>query len=381
MRQRLAQALLQDSLATSPAVALVGPRQCGKTTLARACQGRYYDLEVTPDQLRLDLDWAEVTTGESLIVLDEAQSWPEIFPRLRHAIDADRRRNGRFLLLGSVSPALMREVSESLAGRLALIELTPFVRREVPEVGLDHLWLCGGYPDGGVLGGEAFPRWQRDYLGLLTMRDLPAWGLPAKPATTLRLARMLAAVHGQMWNASRLGKSLGINYQTVNSYLDYLEGAFLIRRLPPCLPNLGKRLTKSPKVFWRDTGLLHALLGAADRDDLLAQPWVGASWEGFVVEQVLSHLAANGQTCDATHFRTNDGHEVDLVLDFGNTCWVVEAKLTANPSPADLRKLDRVATMIDASRALMVCRVPEPADDGRLHCGNLESALEVLLTR
>lgn len=293
MRPRLIQNLIQNRLATSPAVALVGPRQCGKTTLARACGDRYYDLEVISDRLRLDLDWAELTTGESLVILDEAQSWPDIFPLLRHAIDQDRRRNGRFLLLGSVSPVLMREVSESLAGRLALLELTPFLSREVPEVGLDHLWLCGGYPDGGVLGREAFPRWQHDFLGLMTMRDLPAWGLPAKPATTQRLTRMLAAVHGQRWNASQIGKSLGVNYQTVNSYLDYLEGAFLIRRLPPYLPNLGKRLTKAPKVFWRDTGLLHALLGVTDRDDLLARPWRPSSRP--------ARVRPTGASCSASH--------------------------------------------------------------------------------
>lgn len=379
MRTRLAGDRLREHLSHYPSVALIGPRQCGKTTLARSCGGRYYDLEVESERLRLDLDWQELIAGRELIVLDEAQSWPAIFPRLRQAIDADRGRSGRFLILGSVSPALMREVSESLAGRLSLIELTPFLRRELPEVELDRLWIEGGYPDGGVLDGARFPRWQLNYLELLGARDLPTWGLPARPATTARLMRMLAAAHGQRWNASQIARSLGLNYQTVNSYLETLEGAFLVRRLSPYLPNLGKRLTRSPKLFWRDTGLLHALLNTPDRATLLAQPWVGASWEGFVIEQLLGHLGAADVVHQAYGFRTSDGHEADLVLDFGHSLWAVEAKLTASPSPADLRRLSGIMDMIGATRGLLVCRTAQPADDGRVHCGDLDSSLELVL--
>ena len=199
--------VLRRRLRASPAVALVGPRQSGKTTLARALPGRYFDLEQQADRLALDLQWADLLSGTALIVLDEAQTWPEVFARLRAAIDADRRRNGRFLLLGSVSLAMMVEVSESLAGRLAIIELPPLSFSEIPRVPLRRLWSRGGYPDGGVLGETRYPHWQLDYLRLLAQRDLPAWGLPAKPQVTERLLRMTAAVNGQLWNATQIGKA------------------------------------------------------------------------------------------------------------------------------------------------------------------------------
>src|SRR5712691_781305 len=218
MKRRLAAATLRSRLAHYPAVAMLGPRQSGKTTLARGLSRRYYDAEQPADRVRLDLDWEAVTAGRELTVIDEAQSWPELFPRLRAAIDLDRRRNGRFLLLGSVSPALMREVSESLAGRLARVELTPFLLPELGGNALPRLWLTGGFPDGGALRARRFPVWQRDYLALMAQRDLPTWGLPARPQVTDRLLHMLSAVQGQPWNASALGQSLGLGYHTVNGY-------------------------------------------------------------------------------------------------------------------------------------------------------------------
>jgi hypothetical protein len=347
--------VVRRRLRAYPAVALVGPRQCGKTTLARGFRGRYFDLEQEPDRLRLDVEWEEIEGGKALVVLDEAQAWPEVFPRMRAAIDRDRRRNGRFLILGSVSPTMMTHVSESLAGRLALVELTPFSLAELRRVPLARLWSVGGYPDGGVLGPGRFPQWQREYLAMLAQRDLPAWGLPAKPQLTLRLLRMVAAVHGQVWNATQIGQSLGLSYHTVNSYLDYLEGAFLIRRLPPWHANVGKRLVKSPKVYWRDSGLLHALLGAPE-STLLDQPWVGSSWEGFVIEQVLAHLAQRERAADAFFFRTSDQQEVDLVLDFGAERWAIEIKLTAMPGPDDMRRLDKAADLVGARKRILISR-------------------------
>jgi uncharacterized protein len=361
--------VVRRRLAAYPAVALVGPRQCGKTTLARGLRGHYFDLEQEPDRLRLDLEWTGVEGGKALVVLDEAQAWPEVFPRLRSAIDRDRGRNGRFLVLGSVSPAIMEQVSESLAGRLSLVELTPFTCGEIPKAPLARLWSRGGYPDGGVLGGRRYPQWQRDYLTLLSQRDLPSWGLPAKPQVTMRLLRMIAAVNGQVWNASQIGQSLGLSYHTVDSYLDYLEGAFLIRRLAPYHANVGKRLVKSPKVFWRDSGLLHSLLGGVSESALVDQPWVGASWEGFVIEQVLAHLGQRDRAAEAWFFRTTDQHEVDLVLDLGRQLWAIEVKLTAAPGPDDMRRLNKVADLIGARKRVLISRTPRSvAGDREISC-------------
>ncbi len=370
---------LLNRLDAYPAVTLVGPRQCGKTTLARSLGGRYFDLEQESERLRADLEWDKLATSRELVVLDEAQSWPAVFTRLRGAIDRDRKRHGRFLLLGSVSPSLMVHVSQSLAGRLSLIEMTPLLSTELTtNASRERRWLCGGYPDGGVLDPRRYPRWQLDYLALLSQRDLPNWGLSAKPQMTERLLRMLAALHGQVWNASQVGQSLGLSYQTVNSYLDYLEGAYLIRRLPPYLANVRKRLVKSPRIYWRDTGLLHALLNVSDGRNLLTQPWVGASWEGFVIEQLIAEMSASGMNFNAYYFRTSDQYELDLVVDVGGGLWAVEVKLTSSPNIGDMDRLNKVADMIGAKRRFLVTRTSRPAgDDYRASC-NLPSLIERL---
>jgi len=379
MIHRHVQNLLLRRLTKYPAVALIGPRQCGKTTLAQSMNGAYFDLEQESERLRLDLEWDRRTAEPDLLILDEAQSWPEVFPRLRGTIDGDRKSTGRFLLLGSVSPSLMVHVSESLAGRLSLVEMTPLLQSELgPGASRRRRWFFGGYPDGGVLSPNQYPQWQVDYLALLSQRDLPSWGLPAKPQITDRLLRMLAAVHGQQWNASQVGQSLGISYKTVNSYLDYLVGAFLIRRLQPFQANIRKRLIKRPKLYWRDTGLLHALLNVHDDQALLAQPWVGASWEGFVIEQVLGELSLMGRPFNAYYLRTSDQYELDLVLDFGEGLWAVEVKLTASPSPDHLSRLDKAADMIGASRRFLISQTNRPAgDEVRASC-NLPSFLDRL---
>ncbi len=376
--RRLRRQLLKR-LAAYPAVALIGPRQCGKTTLAQSLGGAYFDLEQESERLRLDLSWDRLTAGKGLVILDEAQSWPLVFPRLRGAIDQDRKRAGRFLILGSVSPSLMVQVSESLAGRLSLIELTPLLRTELTTIASrERHWLHGGYPDGGVLKPKRYPRWHLDYLSLLSQRDLPTWGLPAKPQTTDRLLRMLAVTHGQTWNASRVGQSMGLSYHTINGYLDYFEGAFLIRRLQPYQTNIGKRLVKSPKLYWRDSGLLHALLNVADTRTLLAQPWVGASWEGYVIEQTLGELSARGCNFAAYYFRTGDRYELDLLLDFGKELWAVEVKLTTSPGPSDMKRLERAADMVGATRRFLVSQTHESIGDTRQQSCDLKSFLQRL---
>jgi hypothetical protein len=361
MIRRLVTSALKARLKGYPAVALVGPRQVGKTTLATSLAAEYFDLEQEADRLKLDVRWRDVVKTRGLVVLDEAQAWPEVFPRLRGEIDRVRKRNGRFLLLGSVSPALMTRVSESLAGRLSIVELAPFVLDELRRKPLDDLWLKGGYPDGGVLG-PGFPQWQRDYLDLLTMRDLPGWGLEAKPQVTSRLVRMVAAVHGRRWNASAIGQSLGLSYHTVNSYMDYLSGAFLLRRIDAYRPNLKKRLVKRPKYYWRDSGLLHSILMTETMDDLLAKPWVGASWEGFVIAQVLDTLSALGRKVDPYFFQTSDGYEVDLLLDFGKSVKAIEVKLTSSPSADDVARLRRTGKMVRADAVYLVSRTPETVE-------------------
>lgn len=364
MVKRGTSGLIRARLAQFPALALIGPRQCGKTTLARTFSRQYFDLEQAPDRLRLDLAWDDATSRDDLLVLDEAQAWPDVFPRLRAAIDARRKKNGRFLLLGSVSPALMRQISESLAGRMALVELTPFYLRELPDVKPDALWRYGGYPDGGILGEATYPQWQTSYLSLMAQRDLPTWGLPAKPAVTDRLFRILAAQSGGVLNASQLGQSLGLSYHTIQSYLGYLEGAFLLRLLPPFHANVHKRLVKAPKLYWRDSGLLHSLLGLSASSDLFVQPWVGASWEGWVIEQILAARQARGEVLEAFYFRTHDGLEADLVLQSDGQREVIELKLTTTPAPEDFGRLEKVAALIKATRQVLISRTARPLTTG-----------------
>ncbi len=343
--------------------------------------GHYFDLEDEADVLKLDLSWDQLIEQRDLVVLDEAQSYPPVFKRMRSAIDRRRRDTGRFLVLGSVSPALMREVSESLAGRLGLVELTPFFLDEVGAEALDALWLHGGFPDGGILGADAMPGWQRNYLALLAQRDLPAWGLPSKPQMTERMFKMLAIANGTPWNASAIGQSLGLNYQTVNSYMDYLEGAFLLRRVQPFHANVRKRLVKSPKIYWRDSGLMHALSGVSTMDALLSQPWVGASWEGFVIHQALSRLNASGTECAPYYLRTSDLYEIDLLLDFGSERWACEIKLTADPKADDLARLNKVADLIGAERRILISRTLNPMEAGASASLNVAGFLAKLAER
>lgn len=230
----------------------------------------------------------------------------------------------------------------------------------------DSLWRIGGFPDSGILSPSvaavSYPVWHRSYVRTMAERDLPAWGLPAKPAQTERLFEMLAAANGSLLNASQLGAGLGVSYHTIQSCLDYLEGAFLIRRLRPFYAgNIAKRLTKSPKIYWRDSGLLHALLGLSADGDLYSQPWVGASWEGWVIEQIIASRQALGDALRAWHFRAADGLECDLVLESEGEREVIEIKMSATPSTDDFRKLGRIARLVGAKRQVLISRIESGA--------------------
>ncbi len=380
MRQRKCFELLKSRLSVNPAVVLVGPRQSGKTTLSKMLGERYFDLELEEEQTRLDVLWNELTGDDKheLIIIDEAQAMPRIFPRLRAAIDAHRQQNGRFLILGSVAPAIMREVADLLTGRVSIVELAPFGYDELLDRPLRECWFYGGYPNGGIDDQSMYPQWHIDYLRVLIERDLPTWGLPAKPQMTFRLIKMLAALHGQQQNASSLASSLGLSHPTVESYLEYLEGAFIIRRLLPFFSNMKKRLVKRPKLYIRDTGLLHSILQIKNSDTLLSTPWAGASWEGFVIEQIVQVTSRLRFVPNITYFRTSDGYELDLVLESGSKRLGIEVKLTSAPAPADVARLQKVGAMAGTTQNILISKVLKSEFSKELVSCNLKDLLAEL---
>jgi predicted AAA+ superfamily ATPase len=307
-----------------PAVILLGPRQCGKTTLVRHfVDARYFDLE-RPSDLQVfsgDIEYALQNLKEPLI-LDEAQVLPDLFPVLRSVIDEARRKNGRFFLLGSVSPDLLTNISESLAGRVGILELTPFIYSEVAGrrgMKLENLWLRGGYPDALLARDPArWHAWHEAYLRTFIERDIARHQLNLSSAEVRRLLTMLAHSHGGLLNYSTLGRSLGYSYHTIQSILDLFIGYFLIRRLQPYHANVKKRLVKAPKVYLRDSGILHYLLGIGTADQLLTSPARGNSFEGFMIQQIaaLEELQHSGSAF--YFFRTHSGVEIDLLIDRGS---------------------------------------------------------------
>jgi len=273
----------------------------------------------------------------------------------------------------------MKQVSQSLAGRLGILELSPFLSQEIPEKPVDDIWFYGGFPDGGVLSSELYLHWQNNYLTMMTQRDLPHWGLPARPQVTLKLLKMIAAVHGQNFNASQIGQALGLNYQTINTYMDYVTGCYIMRLLEPYSVNIKKRLVKAPKVYWRDSGLLHAVMKVKTLNELFECPWVGASWEGFVIEQIISHLQAHGKIFTPYYLRTSDQYEIDLVLDLGSELCAVEIKLTSCPSSKMTSRFNKAADLIKARHRIMISRTEDTIDGGFFISTNLTSAINILL--
>ncbi len=344
MIERRAAQDVRLGLGRQAAVALIGPRQVGKTTLARqiaeADDNVYLDLETSTDRTRLaDPLLFLQRYADRLVIIDEVHRAPELFRELRGLIDEGRRsgkRNGRFLILGSASMNLLRQSSESLAGRIAYVALHPFnvIEAAPDDEALRRLWLRGGFPESFLAANDADSlAYRLNFIATYLERDIPQFSPRPVPATTLeRLWRMLAHAQGSLLNASALASSLSISAPMVTRYVDLLTDLLLVRRLPPFIANTRKRLVKSPKVYVRDSGLVHALLGVQDDLALAGHPVMGASWEGFVIENLLA--VAPPRTL-ASFYRTAAGAEIDLVLELpGRTApWAIEIKHSLSPRP------------------------------------------------
>ena len=376
MYDRQYQQKLSQLLQQFPAVGLLGARQVGKTTLAFAQKALdpdalYLDLELPSAQRQMDDPEAFLMShAQQLVILDEVQRMPGLFGILRGVIDQRRRMgqaSGQFLLLGSATGVLMQQSSESLAGRVAYVELPPLQAPEIfthqPSVAdLNALWVRGGFPLSWLAPSDADSMtWREVFMATYLEKDIPALG-PRIPATTLRrLWTMLAHHQGELLDLSKLAAALAISGQTVSRYIDLLCDLMLVRRLPAWHGNVGKRLVRSPKVYVRDSGLVHALLGLPNLDAVLGHPIAGSSWEGFVMEQLIN-AAPQAQAC---FYRTSNGAEVDLVLTFRNQqTWVIEVKRSSAPTVS--RGFYQAATDLGAVRKLLVAPVaqPYPLKDG-----------------
>lgn len=327
--------VLEKRLAAYPVVGIVGARQVGKTTLARALAARrrgavtYFDLEDPGDQARLAEPMLALRELRGLVVIDEVQRVPSLFESLR--VLADRPRSpARFLILGSASPALLRQGSESLAGRIVYHELGGLTLDEVGVENVGRRWLRGGFPRSYVARSNAASHeWRSAFLRTFLERDLPAFGITVGATTLRRFWTMLAHRHGQLWNASEFGRSFGMADTTIRNYLDILTSALVVRQLRPWHENLSKRQVRAPKTYVVDSGLLHALLNLRTREDLESHPKVGSSWEGFVLEQIVARLGAERDEC--FFWATHAGAELDLIVVRGKTRLGFEVKRTTAP--------------------------------------------------
>jgi len=368
MYKRSTEPVLHELLQQFPAVVLLGPRQVGKTTLALAegqahADSLYLDLELPSAQRQLDDPEAFLLTHRNrLVILDEVQRLPEIFAVLRAIIDIRIRSgepSGQFLLLGSATGVLLQQSSESLAGRMFQLELSPLQAREIIGSAdpvaqpLHMLWIRGGFPLSWLAKNdtESF-RWREAFIATYLERDIPALG-PRIPATSLRrLWTMLAHLQGSLLNYSQLATALAISGQLVHRYVDILCDLMLLRRLPAWHGNVGKRLVKSPKVYVRDSGLVHALLGLTNYESVLSHPVAGLSWEGFVIEQIMSAAPS----LDYSFYRTAQGAEADLIIDFRHgQMWVVEIKRSSAPTVS--KGFHQAAVDVNAHRKILVAPV------------------------
>ncbi|MEB2783508.1 ATP-binding protein [Algoriphagus persicinus] len=358
VKERQILALLQEYLSIFPAVGILGPRQVGKTTLVKTLnlnkESIYIDLEKASDRAKLvDAELFLKAHAEKTVILDEIQLMPELFSELRSLID-EQREPGRFILLGSASPDLIRKSADSLAGRIGYLELTPFFWEEVAADELEKLWIRGGFPLSFLAKSERESQlWRQNFIKTYLERDLAQIGLSTDPRLVERFWIMLANAQGGIWNGESFARALGITRPTVNRFLEYLEGSFMVRVLPPFHQNIKKRLVKSPKVFIRDAGLLHSLTGVTSMDSLINQVLIGASWEGLVIEQI---TATFGQEYDYYFYRTHQGAECDLLLvKNGQVKTAIEIKNTLSPKLTKGLQISMEDT--GAENGFVICRI------------------------
>lgn len=319
-----------------PVVAILGPRQCGKSTLAKMIISKdktftYLDLEKDSDLNKLNDPEIFFRNNQGKnICIDEIQYKPNLFQSLRAIIDEDRR-NGQFLILGSASRELIRQSSETLAGRIGYIELSPFISSELEKTkgfNLYSHWLRGGYPDSFLQNSDnKSVIWRENFIRTFVERDVPLLGFNIPSLTSRRLLTMCSHNQGQLLNRSKLGESLGASYHTIQNYLDLFEQLFVVRSLQPYFPNLKKRMVKSPKIYIRDSGLVHSFLGIEDINDLLGHPVFGSSWEGYCIENILARY----YNWQPYFYRTSSGNEIDLILEKGSKKIAMEFKASASP--------------------------------------------------
>lgn len=334
---RLVENFILEDIRHFPVVGIIGPRQVGKTTLAKSIMAKlggdsvYLDLELQENISKLENP--EIYFDEHIhdcVILDEIQTMPELFPILRGMIDK-HRVPGRFILLGSASPVLIKKSSDSLAGRISYTRLSPLNVLELRGIwNLKKHWFYGGFPESYLAEKDSFSiKWVRNFIQTYTDRDLPLLGLPSRPAMTRRFLTMLANYQGGIWNASNFSRAMGLSYPTINRYLDLLEEAFLVTRLQPFSFNIKKRLVKSPKIYIRDSGILHSLTSISDFEQLQGNVLIGNSWEGYVIEQIKQIISTD---TDLYFYRTHNGAECDLVLVQGLTpISAIEIKYTSAP--------------------------------------------------
>lgn len=354
---------LHKYLKLFPVVAVIGPRQAGKTTFAKMelPDWRYFDLEKPSDFGRIssDREFFLSQYGEKCII-DEAQTLPEIFPALRSFIDKARQKKGRIVLLGSVNPLLVKNISESLSGRIGFIEISPFSFQEAKsfhKIEFEEFWLKGGYPEPLQWAHNDHAVWMEQYIKTFVERDVfRTLKTTITPQKQMHLLSMLAHCHGRLWNASHIASAFGMSYHTINHYIELMENYFLVRRLSPYHKNVGKRLVKSPKFYFRDTGLLHFLLNISNLENLRTSHYRGFGFEGFIIEELIRKYYLKAQNPPAFYFyRTAQGDEIDLLVRDGSRLTAYEIKTKMSIEPSDVKNFQKAMEQLKLDKGIIVC--------------------------